>query len=162
VKNVAIKVGSDTVAVSVGQVDTVIRDGAGNVLHDTRAERIAEDTAMLDSIAPKLARSPVLRELFNSYSRSTSDPSNELVHLYEVRDALETHYGNSEQNARAALGISRTEWRRLGFLANREPLEQGRHRGDHVAGRRDATAAELEEARSIVQRWIIAFANVLS
>jgi hypothetical protein len=159
VKNVAIKVGSDAVAISVGQVDTVIRDGAGNVLRDTRAERIAEHTAMLDSIAPKLARSPVLRELFNSYSRSISDPSNELVHLYEVRDALVAHYGG-EQNARAALCISGSEWGRLGRLANAEPLEQGRHRGDHVTGRRDATAAELEEARSIVQRWIVAFAKI--
>jgi hypothetical protein len=32
------------------------------------------------------------------------------------------------------LGISKTEWQRLGALANAEPLEQGRHRGKHPEG----------------------------
>jgi len=45
------------------------------------------------------------------------------------------------------VSISTTEWKRLGLLANVEPLEQGRHRGKHAAGRRIATAEELEEAR---------------
>jgi hypothetical protein len=158
-KNVAIRVGAAYVVVSGGQADFVHRDAAGNVLRDTKAERIAEHTAMLDSVAPKLALSSTLRGLLTSYSRSVSDPGNEFVHLYEIRDAIATHYGG-EQNACAVLNISRSEWRRLGVLANVEPIEQGRHRGEHVAGRRAATAAELEEARSIARRWIVAFAGI--
>ena len=130
----AITVGAAFVVVSGGQADFVHRDAAGNVLRDTKAERIAEHVAMLDAVAPKLARSATLRELLRSYSRCVSDPSNELVRLYEIRDALATHYGG-EQNACTALNISRPEWRRLGVLANVEPIEQGRHRGQHVAGR---------------------------
>ena len=159
-KNVAIRVGSASLVVSGGQADFVHRDAAGNVLRDTKAERIAEHTAMLDAVAPKSARSSTLLGLLTGYARSVSDPPNELVHLYEIRDALSTHY-RGQQNARAALNIAQSEWRRLGVLANVEPIEQGRHRGEHVAGRRDATAAELQEARSIVRTWITAFASRL-
>ena len=73
------------------------RDGAGNGPHDSRAERIGAHTRMLDAIAPKVARSAGLRGLLNSYSQSVSDPANELVHLYEVRDALATHYGREAE-----------------------------------------------------------------
>jgi hypothetical protein len=159
-KNVAIRVGSVPSAESVGQLDIILRDPAGNIVRDTRAERIAANASLLDSIAPKLARSDVLNGLFTSYSRSVSDPSNELVHLYEIRDALSQHYGG-EQNARAALNINRAEWQRLGFLANIEPLEQGRHRGKNIGGERAASSVELEEARNIVRNWIIAFARTL-
>lgn len=158
-KNVVIRVGSASAVVSAGQVDIIHRDAAGNVLRDSKAERIAAHTALLDSVAPKLAQSSALRGLLTSYSRSVSDPSNELIHLYEIRDGLANHFGG-EQSTCAALNVNRAEWRRLGVLANVEPLEQGRHRGEHVAGRRDATAAELQEARSIVRRWIVAFARV--
>ena len=95
-----------------------------------------------------------------SYSRSVSDPSNELIHLYEIRDTLSQHYGG-EQKARAALNINHAEWQRLGVLANVEPLEQGRHRGKTIGGHRSASSGELEEARSIVRNWIIAFAQTL-
>jgi hypothetical protein len=155
-----IRLGAACVVVSGGQADLVHRDGAGNILRDTRAERIAEHAAMLDAVAPKLALSTTLNGLLTSYSRAVSDGSNELVHLYEIRDALATHY-EGEQNARAALSISRSEWQRLGVLANVEPLEQGRHRGGHVSGRRVATLGELEEARSIARKWMIVFASLI-
>ncbi len=76
---------------------------------------------MLDLLAPKVAHSPSLRSVVASYSRSISDPSNELVHLYEVRDALKKHYGG-EDAARVALNITEADWKRLGVLANVEPL----------------------------------------
>src|SRR5262249_51366623 len=57
---------------------------------DTKAERIAEHGANLDAVAPKLPLSPTLHGLLTSYSRAVSDVSNELVHLYEIRDALAT------------------------------------------------------------------------
>src|SRR5262245_18724200 len=107
---------------------------------------------MLQSLAGRATGSLLLRNLLQSYSRAVSDPSNELVHLYEIRDALSKHFGE-EELARKALGIPNTEWKRLGALANAEPLEQGRHRGRHPDGRRSATQAELHDARQIARRW---------
>jgi len=86
--------------------------------------------------------------------------NNALVHLYEIRDALAKHYGD-EQSARDALSISKTKWDRLGILTNVEPLEQGRHRGKHPTGRRAATESELDEARQLAWRWIMAFAETV-
>jgi hypothetical protein len=159
-KNVAIRLGSAYVVTEVGHVDLITRDASGNIIRDSKAERIAEHTALLGAIGPKAAVSPVLLGLLKSYSRAVSDPSNELVYLYEIRDALSKHH-RGEADACTALNISGAEWRRLGVLANVEPLDQGQHRGEHVAGRRDASAAELNEARSIVVKWITAFASTI-
>jgi hypothetical protein len=137
-RNVVIQVPAAAVVVSVGQPDFIIRDAAGNIVRDSRAERIAEHTQQLYFITSKLAQSPELREMMKSYSRSIEDPSNELLYLYEIRDALSKHYGG-EGEARVALSISNAEWKRLGRLANEQPLEQGRHRGKHLVGRRAAS-----------------------
>jgi hypothetical protein len=158
-KNVAIRVECAAVLTVADQVDIVVRDAAGNIVRDTKTERIAQHTAILDSVAAKATQSPTLQSLLASFTRSVTDPENELVHVYEIRDALSQHYG-SEQTAQEALDISKTEWKRIGSLANVEPLEQGRHRGKHPSGRRLASVAELEEAREIVRRWILAFAAI--
>jgi hypothetical protein len=159
-KNVSISVGTAAVLVMAGHADFVMRDAAGNIVHDSKAERIAQHSASIDFLAPKLQQSPTLRSLFDSYSRSVDDPDDELVHLYEVRDTLSRYYGG-EQAARDALGISKTDWQRLGVLANVEPLEQSRHRGKHLQGRRPATEAELDEARQLAREWIISFAQTV-
>lgn len=159
-KNVAIRVGSVLSAKSVGQPNIILRDPAGNIVQDKKAQRIAEHTVLLDSTAPKLAQSAILHGLFRSYSRSVSDPSNEFLYLYEIREALSTYYGG-EEKACAALNTSHTKWHRIGGLSNGTPVEQGRHRGKNIDGLRAASSGELEEARSIVHNWIIAFAETL-
>ncbi len=158
--DIGIRIGCQALLINGAHVDFIRKDTAGNIISDSRAERIAEHNSVLVSVAPKLVCSAILRSLFESYSRSVSDPKNELFHLYEIRDALSDHYG-SGQSARDALGIIDGEWRRLGVLANVEPLEQGRHRGKHPKGRRPATESELNEARQIVRRWIMAFAQTV-
>jgi len=157
-RSVMIQVGATAAIAFASQADFIVRDAAGSIVRDTRAERIAENTQLLDFIAPKLTQSSELREMVTSYSRSIADPRNELVYLYEIRDGLSKYYGG-EQATRAALNITKTEWQRLGILANEQPLEQGRHRGKHPAGRRAASNAELQEARAIVLRWITEFAR---
>lgn len=159
-KNVSIRVGTGSIALMGGQVDFLLKDAAGNVVRDSKAERIAEHSSLLDELSPKVPYSATLRSLLESYSQSIDDPNDELVHLYEIRDALSHHYGN-ERTARDVLAISKTEWQRLGILANVEPLKEGRHRGKHSHGKRPATSSELEEARSLVRRWIIAFAQTI-
>jgi hypothetical protein len=124
---------------------------------DTRAERIASDAAFVAALAPKLVQSPVLRAMVESYGHAVRDPANELVHLYEVRDAAAKHYG-SDRRARKALGVTHAEWQTLGRLANSEPLRESRHRGQHPAGTRPATDEELTAARTVARRIIEAFA----
>jgi len=159
-KNVSIQLEGASLALTGGQVDLIVQDQAGNIVRDSRAERIAQHNSTLSQLASKVRQSITLRSLLRSFSRSIADPDDELVHLYEIRDALSRHYGGG-QAARNALAIDRREWQRMGILANVEPLEQSRHRGKHPQGRRRATDAELEEARGLARKWIIAFGQTL-
>jgi hypothetical protein len=141
------------------QPDVVIHNASETVVQDSKSKRIIEHTTFIDSITPKLSRSGTLNALFESYNAVVSHPANELVHLYEIRDALATHYGGDAE-ARRKLRITEKDWKRLGNLANDAPLKEGRHRGKH-SKLRHATAAELDEARKITRDWIKAFANQL-
>jgi hypothetical protein len=142
-----------------GQLDTVHRDASGVAVHDSKAERIKEDIKSIESFLPKIAGSESLKSLLESYNFALADPTNELVHLYEIRDALSKHYDGGAE-ARQKLRLAEGEWKRLGYLANKAPLKEGRHRGEH-SELRHATAAELNEARKIARSLIEAFANHL-
>ena len=89
-----------------------------------------------------------------------NDANNELVHLYEIRDALSRRFGG-ESPACQVLHISSTDWSRLGQLANSEPLRQGRHRGKNLGILRNATDAELTEARNIGRQFVEAYLEFL-
>ncbi len=91
---------------------------------------------------------------------AVNEPNNELVHLYEIRDALSTKFGG-ENAARTKLAISNANWSRLGQLANSAPLRQGRHRGKKVGELRDATESELKETRNIARNMIEAYFDYL-
>jgi len=110
----------------------------------------------VDAVIPKLANSPKLTALLASYNNAVTDPANELVHLYEIRDALAKHYRREAEACKELQ--SDKEWQRLRILAKRTPLKQGRHRGKHSILRR-ASAAELDEARKMARSLILAFAN---
>ncbi len=159
-KSIAINISNAACAVTGGSVDIVLTDSVGNVIRDSRAERIAADTSFVDDLAPKISRSPLLGSLLNSYGAAVQDPANELVYLYEIRDALARHYGG-EKEARTQLGIAEQDWNHLGRLANAEPVAQSRHRGRHLTGVRPATEAELQEARVIARHLITAFAKTV-
>ncbi len=137
--------------------DVVIHNASGTVVQDSKSKRIAEHTKFIDSIMPKVSSSETLDALLESYNAAVADPANELVHLYEIREALAEHYGGNDE-ARRKLLISQNEWKRFNMLANVLPLKEGRHRGQH-SELRHATAAELSEARKIVRKWIHSFAE---
>jgi hypothetical protein len=139
-----------------GELDTVLRNASGAVVQDSKSERIAEHTNFIDSVMPKLASSSTLKALLESYDAAVSHPTSELVHLYEILDALGSYYGGKEK-ARRKLQIPKREWQRLSGLANDEPLKEGRHRGSH-SNLRHATTGELDEAREIASHLIKAFA----
>jgi hypothetical protein len=131
-------------------VDFLVKDKDGNALTDTKKDRI-EKKEYIANLAEKYHNTDkTLDALLNSYAAAVRDPDNELVHLYEIQEAVTAKFGG-EMAARAALDVSKTKWSRFGKLANNEPLKQGRHRGKKVGTLRDATEGELNEARSIAR-----------
>ena len=151
--------GVASIALVGGTADVQIRDKDGNVVRDSRRERIGKRNDLAE-LAEQHSKDPLLLKLLESFDAAMNDPPNELVHLYEVRDGLKTRFGD-DGATRHALSIERPKWSRLGKLADSEPLRQGRHRGLHVSALRDATTDELKEAREIARGMIEAYLKYL-
>jgi hypothetical protein len=142
-----------------GHADFIVTDASGRILRNSKAERIAEQDRFVDLILKGIPKHPLVSVLLKSYGDAVNDPDNELVHLFEIRDALAKHFGK-DQTAQKRLQITE-EWKRLGKLANDEPVEQSRHRGKHFEDLRPASPQELEEARVIAKKLIEAFIDTL-
>jgi hypothetical protein len=153
-RNIGVSVKSASIVTVSGKAEFVITDAEGNVKHDSRAERI-QNRREVAALAAKHRADPVAVAILKSYRAAAEESRIELIRLYEIRDALAKHFG--EGDARKVLGISKNDWSRLGYLANEAPLNQGRHRGKKVGELRDATDAELNEARKIAQGMIRAY-----
>lgn len=137
-----------TLAISCECGDFTIKDGAGNIVRDTKQERIIRRDRFAQRVAQHI-NNPVANALLRSYSAAVNDPQNEMVHLYEIRDALSQHFHGETAATTSIIGISRAQWSRIGQLANDVPLSQGRHRGKKHGALRKATSQELTEARQI-------------
>jgi hypothetical protein len=148
-----------TVRVAGRRPDTVLKDADGIVVRDTKRERIDRRNDLARRAAAHIT-DLVANSILRSYSAARNDPDNELIHLYEIREALSSQFGG-ERAAQKALNISSAKWRRLGSLANVEPLLQGRHRGGNPGALRDATADELEDARWIAREMIESYLQSL-
>jgi hypothetical protein len=153
-----VKVKPIAVIASMGTVDFIATDASGKVIADSKAERISRDETFNRLFEDASAKHPLVTALLTSYQAAIADPENELVHLYEIRDALRDHFGSIKQ-AKIQLGITDADWDRFNALANDEPLLEGRHRGRHIGLLRSATQVELQEARGIIIRWLEAFAR---
>jgi hypothetical protein len=99
--------------------------------------------------------------LLRSYEDSVRDSNNELLYLYEIRDAFSLKFGGEIAAISALKTISRSEWSWFGNLCNNEPLRQGRHRGKRYSELRDATDDELSKARRFAQAMIEAYLHYL-
>jgi len=159
-KDVTVFPDSCVMEFGAGTVDVIVTDSTGKVIADTKADRIREKLEFAKLSAKHNSIDPTAKRILSSYEASVNDPANELVHLYEIRDALKKRIG-SERTARTSLGISETDWKRLGSLSNNEPLRQGRHRGQNFDTLRDATNEELAEARKIAKCMVIAYLKYL-
>lgn len=148
------------ITVSMGKPDIIVKDKDGNVISDSRQERIQKKQELAELAEKYRQKDPFLASILHSYNEAVNDPDNELVHLYEIRDAIAKHF-RGELAAKSVLGISGTQWSRLGKLANDEPLKQGRHRGKNPGVLRDATEGELREARSITRNLVEAYLDYL-
>jgi hypothetical protein len=137
-------------------VDFVVTDADGNIVADSKRERIEAENKLAEAIGRIRPTDPILGKLLDSFHAAVEDPDDELVHLYEIRDALSAHFGG-RQKVQAALNISKSEWDGLGRLACTEPVQQGRHRGEHLVPLRRATGDELANARGYARRFIEAY-----
>jgi hypothetical protein len=135
-------------------IDIIVQDADGNIITDTKQERINQKQRLSTLIAKHAPSDPTLDSMLKSTEKSFTDPGNLLIHLYEVRDALKKRFDGKEDRARIAIGISKNRWSELGRLANEAPLKQGRHRGSNVGNLRDATNEEIATARSIASEMI--------
>lgn len=159
--SVGIELGSDALNISGHAPDIRITDRNGKVVTDSRRDRIDRQTRFADLVSAHV-NDELLRRLLASNNKSIVDADNELVHLYEIRDALQTRFGG-ERAAMDALGISKPTWKRFGQLCNDEPLKQGRHRGrTDRSDLRDATHDELDEARAFSRSLIEAYLRLLN
>jgi hypothetical protein len=151
-KNIFVEV-SELIGVFDIQADIRIVGKDGNVIADNRAERIKRTHSLAD-LAAKCARTDeVAKKILQSYKNAIDDPDDLLVHLYEIRDALQMHFGGRKK-AKEALKLTEAQWDCLGRLSSAEPLKQGRHRGQHLSGLRDATKQELDAAMTAAQTMI--------
>jgi hypothetical protein len=139
-------------------VDLVIRDKDGNIVSDTKQERLDKQKWFSAMVAKYRGADGTLDQMLNSYQMAVKYPKNELVHLYEIRDALSSRFGN-QRNAMNHLCISEKDWKIIGDLANPQPLEEGRHRGKATGRLRPAKYYELEKARksasNMVEKYLI-------
>jgi hypothetical protein len=148
-KNHFLKIESCVMTMSIGTIDLIVKDKYGNVVSDTKRERLNKQNKFASLVDKHRNSDATLDQMLKSYQKSVKDPDDELVHLYEIRDSLSERFG-SKKIAIKKLGITNDEWDEIGKLANTLPLKQGRHRGKAVGSLRDAERAELEKARKSV------------
>ncbi len=159
-RDVEVELVGQGLKLSVGDVGVRIADREGSVLSDSKRERIDEEKMLAELISTYRRNDGVLDSVLNSYTAAVRDPDNELVHLYEIQDAIKTKF-RGRSAALLALRIKSCDWQLLGRLCNDNSLRQGRHRGRSIDGLRDATEAELAEARGIARAMVKAYLQYL-
>lgn len=148
-KNHYLEVESCVTTTNIGQVEIVVTDKDGNIIADTKRDRLDKQNRFACLVDKHRQSDAVLDQMLTSYQESVKDPHNELVHLYEIRDSLVVKFG-SKKNAIRELDITNAQWDEIGQLANALPLKQGRHRGKAAGALRNAEITELEKARKSV------------
>ena len=141
------------------RVDVKVRNSDGKLIRDSRQERL-DDKQLLSDLAAKHGADTTLTAMLNSFTVALRDRNDELVHLYEVRDALASRFGNA-QAAQKATEVSASDWSDLGRICNELPLRQGRHRGKGGPALRDATADELHVAETVAVALIRGYMGYL-
>lgn len=147
-----------TVMCSVRTVDIIMKDKDGNIISDSKRDRLERQEWFAAAIGKFRSSVETLDQMLRSQQMAVADPQNELVHLYEIRDALATKF-KGHREATKQLHISEKEWKIIGNLANLQPLKQGRHRGKSVGKLRDANSCELglarETTRMLIEKYLL-------
>ena len=145
---------------SFGSVDCYVIDSNGKIKIDTKRARVNRTRRFGELSVKYRISDPVVESLLSSFEKSLNNPNTALVHLFEILDSLKKEFGG-EEAAQKAVGISYGNWKRLGTLCNGEPLNHGRHSGQHIGELRDATESELKEARDLAAGMVVAYLEYL-
>lgn len=143
-----------------GTADLRVTGPDGEAIVDTRRDRLDKKKKLAERIVQYRSRDATLAAMIESQSRAVRDPGNELVHLFEIAEALETKFGKRKR-AHDTVGVTGGDWKRFWDICNERELRQGRHRGQSLGSLRDATDAELKEARDIGRRMIEGYITYL-
>ena len=112
---------------------------------------------MILTICRRRLKQPLFSYVLESFSTALNEPDSEFVRLYQIRDALVKRFG-SERDAKEALGISTSDWKFFGQMANDEPVAGGRHPGKSLGPLRNATTDERARMRALAEDWLRKFA----
>lgn len=159
-RDITINVSCAHLSITAYPADIEITDASGKVIKSTKQERINSINNFANRVLQHICDNPTLEGILVSHSNASSDPKNELIHLYEIRDALVEKFGNGN-DALKILKIDKHEWSRFGQLANDLPLKEGRHRGKAEGSIRNASKKELNEARAFAKTLIEAYLDYL-
>src|SRR4030042_5141109 len=132
-------------------VDLIHTGADGKVIGDTRRGRIEATKALAELSSRYAPPDPTVSRMLDSFDAAVRYPGSVFVYLYEVWEALQTIF-RGERKARRALEIPKDDRSRLTKLANKEPVNQGRHRGKFAGKLRNATPSELDEAWALARR----------
>lgn len=141
------------VSVTSDAVDFVIKDKDGNIVSDSKRDRLNKQKWFAKVLDEYRGSDTTLNQMLKSYNMAVKDPKNELIHLYEIRDAISVRFGN-KRKAIKYLGVSNRDWNTIGDLANRHPLAEGRHRGKSAGDIRPADKNELKSVRTAISNLV--------
>lgn len=142
------------------EIRVIKRDKDGNIIYDSREDDEKELYDMADKIQAFNKSHPTLNQMIKSYQQSLADPENELVYLYEILDAVKLFF-NGKESALRKLKFTKSEWAELSKICNTLPLKQSRHRGQMIGKPAIHDQGELDKARGISKRLILAFIEFL-
>jgi hypothetical protein len=141
---------------SFGSLDITATDADGNIIADSKADRLERQAQFREQVATILPHDAALRRMLQSFRNAMDDQDNLLVYLFEIRDALVGEFSDAA-TVRAAVKVSNADWRKFGQLANDEPLQEGRHRGKHATLRSasaDESAWAIEFGRRLIEGYV--------
>jgi hypothetical protein len=95
-------------------------------------------------------------KIVGSYKASLDNDQYALVHLYEIRDALSTHF-KGKKAAIKALNITKSDWDRIGDLANSEAVKGSRHEGKFSGPLSELSESLVKEAQRAAQKLVLAY-----
>lgn len=130
----------------------------GTVTFDSEQAARDEDSELADLLSES-ADDALLQKLMNSYFTAMRDKANELIHLYEISEALKVRFGGKrkEKDVADVLGVAYSKLQKL-FMLCHAPSKTSRHRGAETGPLRELSSSEVYEARDICRSLIRAYA----
>lgn len=147
-----------SVRVKVNIPDIIVKDAHGNVVKDSKTERLKKQKEFGENVSILLPQDIALKRMLESFHNALRDPDNALIHLYEIMDAVVVACGTSKDEARRRLILTEKEWSKFGRIANNAPLLEGRHRGKHEylkKASKDESQFATKFAQRIIEQYVL-------